>query len=204
MRPELRWGLAAAVALTIGVTCAEPYARLMAPFDAAVDRRISLHRPWEVTGVDVRPGKSNLTAELQLQADVFRYQGAANRAARVVGRVQVGEVIETPIVFWTLLLVWPAASIRQRVIRVLVGIPVFLALEAITTATQLILPMAQASAMLAGDPNPVTPWDHWSRFLEAGGQFVLASGFAILVAAVTHRSRASQNTAVIMQSSPSG
>jgi hypothetical protein len=172
VRPELRWGLAAAAALTIGVTCAEPYARLATPFYAAVDRRISLHRPWEVTGVDVRPGKSNLTAELQLQADVFRYQGAPNRAARVVGRVQVGEVIETPIVFWTLLLMWPAASIRQRVTRLIVGIPFFLTLEAITTATQLILPMAQASAMLAGDSNPVTPWDRWSRFLEAGGGFV--------------------------------
>lgn len=202
MRPELRWGLAAAVALTIGVTCAEPYARLMAPFYAAADRRIALHRPWEVTGVDVRPGKSNLTAELQLQADVFRYQGAPNRAARVVGRVQVGEVIETPLVFWTLLLMWPAASIRQGVTRALVGIPVFLGLEAITTATQLILPMAQASAMLAGDPDPVTLWDRWSRFLEAGGQFVLASGFAILVATTIRRARASQESAIVVQSSP--
>jgi hypothetical protein len=203
VRPELRWGLAAAVALTIGVTCAEPYARLVAPFYAAVDRRISLHRPWEVTGVGVRPGKSNLTAELQLQADVFRYQGAPNRAARVVGRVQVGEVIETPIVFWTLLLMWPAASIRQRVTRLLVGIPVFLALEAMTTAAQLILPMAQASAMLAGDRDPVTSWDRWSRFLEAGGQFVLASGFAILVATTIRRARASQESAIVVQSSPS-
>jgi len=56
---------------------------------------------------------------------VFRYQGAPHRAARVVGRVQVGEVIETPLVFWTLLLVRPAASIRQRVIRVVVGILIF-------------------------------------------------------------------------------
>jgi hypothetical protein len=200
VRSELRWGLAAAAALTFGVTCAAPYARLAAPFYAAVDRRIALHRPWEVTDVEVRPGKSNLTAELQLQADVFRYQGAPNRAARVIGRVQVGEVVETPLVFWTLLLMWPAASIRQRVIRVLIGIPVFLGLEAITTATQLILPMAQASAMLAGDPNPVTPWDHWSRFLEAGGQFVLASGFAILVAAMIRRSRTAQ--APIIERSP--
>jgi hypothetical protein len=179
--------LAAFVALALGVTCAEAYARLAAPYYAAVDRLIAWGHPWEVTGVEVRPGKSHLTAELQLQANVFRYRGAANRAARVVGRVQVGEVIETALVFWTLLLLWPAASIRQRVIRLIVGMPVFLGLEAITTATQLILPMAQASAMLAGDSNPLTPWDRWSRFLEAGGQFVLAFGFAIPVAATTPR-----------------
>jgi hypothetical protein len=181
VRPEIRCGLAAAVALTIGVMGAEPYARLAAPYYAAVGRLIARRHPWEVTGVEVHPGKSNLTAELQLQADVYRYRGAPQRAARVVGRVQVGEVMETPIVFWTLLLVWPAASSRQRLIRLAVGIPVFLVLEAVTTATQLILPMAQASALLAGAPNPITPWDHWSRFLEAGGQFVLACGLAIAV-----------------------
>jgi hypothetical protein len=181
--------LAAIVVLMIGVTCAEPYARLAAPYYAVVDRFIAWGHPWEVTGVDVRRGKSNLTAELQLQANVFRYQGAPDRAARVVGRVQVGEVIETPLVFWTVLLLWPAASAQQRVIRMVVGIPAFLGLEAMTTATQLILPMAQASAILAGDSNPVTPWDLWSRFLEAGGQFVLALGFAILVAATTRRDR---------------
>ena len=196
MRPELRWGLAAGVALALGVALAEPYARLAAPFYAAVDRRITLHRPWEITSIDVRPGKTNLTAELQLRADVFRYQGAPNRAAQVVGRVQVGEVIETPVVFWTLLLMWPAGSLRQRGVRLLSGIPIFFALEAVTTSTQLILPMAQASAILAGGPQPVTPWDRWSRFLEAGGQFALATGFAILVASVTQQISASPKAAL--------
>jgi hypothetical protein len=190
VRPEIRGGLAAAAALAIGVTCAGPYARLAAPYYAVIDRLIATNHPWEITRVEVRPGKSNLTAELQLHADVFRHVGAREPAATVIGRVQVGEVIETPLVFWTLLLVWPAASNRQRLIRLVVGIPVFSGLEAITTATQLILPMAQASAMLAGDPSPVTLWDYWSRFLEAGGQFVLACGFALLVCSLTHRPRA--------------
>lgn len=202
MRPDFGWGVAAVVALALGVTCAEPYARLAAPYYACVDRFIARGHPWEVTGVDVRPGKSNLTAELQLRANVFRYQGAPNRAARVVGRVQVGEVIETPLVFWTLLLLWPEESIRQRVIRVVVGIPVFLGLEAITTAAQLMLPMVQASAILAGDSQQVTPWDLWSRFLEAGGQFVLALGFAILVAATTRRSRPRPDAATAVQAPP--
>jgi hypothetical protein len=60
--------------------------------------------------------------------------------------------------------------------------------------------MAQASAMLAGDSDPVTPWDRWSRFLEAGGQFVLAFGSAILVAAMTRRTRGAQESAIVLQS----
>jgi hypothetical protein len=100
-------------------------------------------------------------------------------------------------VFWPLLLVWPAISIRQRVTRLMIGVPVFFGLEAITTATQLILPMAQASAILAGDNDPVTGWDRWSRFLEAGGQFVVVCGGAILVSAATgRRSRARQPSRV--------
>jgi hypothetical protein len=189
MGPELRCGLAAAAALVIGVAGAAPYARLAAPYYAAVDRLIAASHPWEVARVEVRPGKSDLTAELQLQGYVRRDKDAAERAARVVGRVQVGEVVETPIVFWTLLLMWPASSLRQRLIRFLVGVPVFLGLEAATTATQLVLPMAQASAILAGDKDPLTGWDHWSRFLEAGGQFVVACFGAFMIASSTRRIR---------------
>ncbi|MEJ0005157.1 MAG: hypothetical protein WDM77_01880 [Steroidobacteraceae bacterium] len=187
MRTEIRWGLAAIIALAIGATCAQPYARLAAPWYAAVARLIAMDHPWQVTGIDVRPGNSNLTAQLQLAAEVFRYPGALKPVARVIGHVELGEVTETPLVFWTVLLIWPAASIRQRVRRVLVGVPVFFALEASTTAIQLMLPMPQVMAILAGDPDPVTLWDDWSRFLEAGGQFVLACGCAILVASLPPR-----------------
>jgi hypothetical protein len=185
MRPEFRWTLAAAAALGLGVTFAKPYARLAAPYYAAVDRAIAAGHPWEISAVDVKEGISRLSAELQLHAFVRRHAEDPDPAARVIGRVQVGEAVETPVVFWTLLLVWPAASTRHRVVRLIVGIPAFLGLEAITTATQLILPMAQASAILAGDNDPVTAWDRWSRFLEAGGQFIVVCSGAVLVATST-------------------
>jgi hypothetical protein len=204
VRPEFRGALAAAAAFTLGVTFAEPYARLAAPYYAAVDRLIATGHPWDIISVDVRPGKSNLSAELQLWAFVRRNPGDLNPAAKVLGHVQVGEVIETPMVFWTLLLLWPATTIRKRVLRLLVAVPAFLGLETITTATQLILPMAQASAMLVGDADPVTIWDRWSRFLEAGGQFVFASGFAILVASLTHLDQSSRGAAITVQSLPPG
>ncbi len=103
-------------------------------------------------------------------------------------------------VFWTLLLIWPAPSIRKRATRLLVGVPVFLGVEAITTATQLILPMAQASAILAGDNDPVTVWDRWSQFLEAGGQFAVACGAAIMVASLTSRMRLPREAVVALPS----
>jgi hypothetical protein len=78
---------------------------------------------------------------------------------------------------------------RKRWIRLAVGIPVFLGVEAITTAVQLMHSMAEVSALLAGELNPVTLWERWSRFLESGGQVVLACGFAILVLASTKRSK---------------
>jgi hypothetical protein len=46
--------------------------------------------------------------------------------------------------------------------------------------------MAQASAILGGD---LTVWDEWSRFLEAGGQFVLVCAAAIMVCSLTNQER---------------
>jgi hypothetical protein len=189
VRPEFRWTLSAAVALGVGVTFAKPYARLAAPYYGAVVRAIATGHPWEISSVDVKDGISRLSAELQLHAFVRRHAEDPNPAARVIGRVQVGEAVETPVVFWTILLAWPAASMRQRMVRVIAGVPAFLGLEAITTATQFILPMAQASAMLAGDNDPVTAWDRWSRFLEAGGQFIVVCAAAFIIATLTDARR---------------
>ncbi len=184
MRLEVRWGVLAAAALAVGTMVAAPYARLMVPYYAAVDRLLAAGRPWVITHVAVGAGRAQLSDEVQIEAWVRRRQDDPKPAARVIGRVQVGEVIETPIVFWGLLLGWPAASTRQRVGRLALGIPVFFGVEAVTTATQLIVPMTQASAMLAGDPDPVTSWDRWSRFLEAGGQFAVVCAAAMMVIAL--------------------
>jgi hypothetical protein len=186
MRREVWWALAALIALGAGVLLAQPFARLAAPYYAAVARLAAIGHPWKVTAVGVREGRSHLTSELTLEAEVKRSTYEDRPLARVRGRVQVGEVVETPLLFWTLLMLWPAAGNGQRLRRVLVGLPFYLLLEAVTTASQLVLPMAQASAILAGSQE-LTPWDRWSQFLEAGGQFVLACGTAIVVVALAGR-----------------
>jgi len=190
MRREVRWALAASAALALGVLLAEPYARLAAPYYKAVAQLAAGFHPWQIESVGVQPGSSRLSAEVQLRGEVRRIPEQRRPSASVVGRVQVGEVVETPVIYWTLILMWPAASKRIGWLRAGIALPVFLALEALTTGTQLILPLAQASAMLAGIQDPLTSWDRWSRFLEAGGQFVVVAAAAIVVTSWRRQPRA--------------
>jgi hypothetical protein len=189
VRPELRWGLAAAAALAIGVTCAEPYARLAARYYAAVDRLIATGHPWTIVSVDVKPGSKSPSPELQLVGDVRRTLDAPRPAGRIISHVQVGEAVETPIVFWTLVLMWPVRSTRQRLVLIGIGLPIFLGLEAITTGIQLMHSMAEVTAVLAGENYPLTLWERWSRFLEAGGRFVIELGAALLTVAIVRSGR---------------
>ncbi len=185
MRREWTWVLAITVAFLLGSTCAAAYARLATPYYTVVAQAIAAGYPWRIVEVTVSQDESNHSAILRLTGEVRRSQAARRPAASVVSRVQVGEVIETPLVFWTLVLLWPARTARQRVWRVATGFPIFLLLEAVTTGCQLVHPLAEASALLAGEQNPITLWEHWSRFLEAGGRFGLEVAAALLVVGIT-------------------
>jgi hypothetical protein len=189
MRREWGWAITAALALTIGVTCAAGYARLALPYYTAVTSLIADFYPWRVVSLAVTPDPSSHGMVLRLSGEVRRHRDDAFAAAMVVNRVQVGEAIETPVIFWGLLLAWPALNVRQRFIRLAVGVPVFLALEGVTTACQLVYSMAQASAMLAGEENPLSLWERWSRFLEAGGRFVVEVSAALITVGVTSSTR---------------
>jgi hypothetical protein len=190
MRPEGRWILAAIIALGVGAIGAKPYARLAAPYYQGVAEFLALGHPWQIVSVDVVPLASGRGAILRLTGWVREHAEDAKPAARLVGKLQVAAVVESPVIFWTLLVMWPAASYRQRLARLLLGLPLFLCLEAATTVAQLLDPLAYASAVLAGDPQAVTPWERWSRFLEEGGRIVLALGAAILsVTLVTYATK---------------
>jgi hypothetical protein len=174
----------ALAALVVAAAGARSYARLALPYYAAVDRLMASGHPWEIVSIDVRPGDVSPGSVLMLIGDVRRQSSDAHPAARVVARVQVGEAVETPAVFWTMLLLWPAASARQKLAGFAVGLPIFLGLEAITTAVQLIHSLPTASALLAGLKDPLTLWERWSRFLEAGGRFVIEVCAALLAVTI--------------------
>jgi hypothetical protein len=184
MRREWGWAITAALALTIGATCAEGYARLAVPYYTAVTTFIADFHPWRIVSLVVRPDKSSHSMVLRLTGEVRRHRDDPLPAAMVVNRVQVGEAIEAPVVFWSLLFAWPAQTVRQRLIRLVLGVPVFLALEGVTTACQLVYSMARASAILAGEQSPLTLWERWSRFLEAGGRFVVEVSAALVTVGV--------------------
>jgi hypothetical protein len=185
MRREWRWILAAMLALTVGAIGAKPYARLAAPYYTVAARWIALGHPWEVVNIDVVQGSSGLGAILQLTGAVRIFtvrEGVDDSlpAARLISKLQVAAVVESPLVFWTLLLLWPLQSHRERLLLLALAIPVFLCLETATTVCQLLNPLAYGSAVLAGDPDPMTWWERWSRFLEAGGRVVLALAAALI------------------------
>jgi hypothetical protein len=161
------------LALTIGSVGGELYAKAAAPYYTFVTRLLAHGHPWYIVRVELAQEDASPVRVLRLIGQVLRYNGAPYPAATIVQRLQVGEVIETVAVFWPMVLLWPVTSTRQRLLACLIGVPVFLLLEAGTTGVQLIHTLPQASAMLAGDPDPLTPWERYSRFLEAGGRFVL-------------------------------
>jgi hypothetical protein len=183
MRRELTWLAATVLALIVGATCARGYARLATPYYRIVAQALAATHPWTITDVIVINDQQSGGTVLRLTADVRRHSDDPWPAARVLSRVQVGEVIETPIVFWTLVLLWPARRPGQRLRRLAAALPVFACLEAMTTAVQLIHPLPEASALLAGEQQPLSLLERWSRFLEAGGRFALEVSGALWVVA---------------------
>jgi hypothetical protein len=184
LRREWRWALVALVALAVGTTCAEPYSRFALPYYRFVATTIARFHAWRVMDVMVVRDASNHGGALSLSGEVRRHREDTRPLALVVSSAQVGEVVESPLVYWTLLLLWPAATRRWRLCALVMGIPVFLVLEAVTTPIQLVYSMARASAILAGE-EPLTVWERWSQFLEAGGRFALEAVAAVFTATMT-------------------
>jgi hypothetical protein len=197
MGHEWRWILVAMMALAIGVIGAKPYARLAAPYYAVAARWIALGHPWEVVNIEVAPGSSGRGAILRLTGTVRNGAYDSQPAAKLISKLQVASVVESPVVFWTLLILWPLQSRRERLWLLALGIPVFLCLETATTVCQLLNPLAYGSAVLAGVPDPLTWWERWSRFLEAGGRVVLALAAALITITIMQLARRRYGKAVL-------
>jgi hypothetical protein len=189
MRHEWRWIFAAVAALAVGAIGAKSYARLAAPYYTVAARWIALGHPWEVVNVDVAPGSSGRGAILRLTGTVRKQADASQPAAKLIAKLQVAAVVESPVVYWMLLSLWPLQSGRERLWLLALGIPVFLFLETATTVCQLLNPLAYGSAVLAGNPNPVTWWERWSRFIEGGGRVVLAVAAALITVTMVQLAR---------------
>ena len=186
MCPELRWGLVGLAAVAFSVFAAEPYARLMRPYYECVARVITATKPWQILDVSVGPGESSPGSQLKLTGTVRRNPTDPAPAAMVVSKLHVGATVQLPVTYWLVVLAWSAASARACRMRFLWAIPMYFFLETITTVAQLLASLDYAAAMLnAPGDDPVTLWEHWSRFIEAGGRIALALSGGLLVVAVS-------------------
>jgi len=186
MRLERRWFIAAVVALLVGTLGAQTYTQLAAPYYRTAATWIAGGRPWTITRIDVASDAARPGVFVRLHGEVRAVTNAARPAAAVIGRVQAGAAIEGPLILWTVLLAWPGET-RRRGALLIVGVPVFLGLEAATTVCQLLSGFAAASAVIAGDAAAITGWERWSRFMEFGGRDVLALCAALLTVASARR-----------------
>jgi hypothetical protein len=185
VRRELVVALVALAALALGAAGAPTYARLALPYYRAASRVLASGRPWTVTSLDVVRDSKSPGLVLLLSGTVRRSPEATEVAAAIVSRVHVGATVEAPLLFWAVIALWPAGSLTQRWRMIAVAIPMWLALEAVSVAVPLLEPMSSASALLAGDPDPLTPWMRCSRFLEGGGRFALGAVCALVTAALS-------------------
>jgi hypothetical protein len=94
------------LALIAGALDAEAYARLAAPYYKSVAAVFVQTRPWALTSIDVARDENRPGVFLRLHGEVREAASAVKPAAILTTRVQVGAVIEAPLIFWTILLAW--------------------------------------------------------------------------------------------------
>ena len=195
MRRELRWLLLAGGCLLAGAFGAQAYATRAAPAYRHAVIWLTRGLPWSVRDIEVSPDPPHPGIFLRLHGEVrpvmpgagtaATASAADSRVAHLVTRVQVGAAVEAPLIFWMMLLAWPAATARRRAALLLTGIPIYGCLELLTTVSQLLSGFSAGAAALAGHSEANTPLESWSRFLESGGRDVLAVGAALITAALS-------------------
>jgi hypothetical protein len=93
-------------------------------------------------------------------------------------------VLEGSIVLLIVVLSWPHRSMRELSLRVVVALTFMVVLIAIDAPMELIGNF-QHEVLLDIDPHGFQPMFVWDRFLEGGGNFVLALAFAALAIVLT-------------------
>jgi len=172
------------LALASGAFLERPYLACMTPIYAAASTVIARLNAWTVLDVQTTADPHSPGRVLRLRGLVAN-RSAPSQSALIISRLQVGAPLETLVVFWALLVACSLSSRRRLLLSIALGVPVFLGIEAAMTVSQLVGPLASAPQLLAGAAEPMTPWEHWSRFLEAGGRVAVGITAALMTAALT-------------------
>ena len=171
VRPDSR-RLAAAVAAVLLVGAAgDFYVRAAIPLYRIGSEWLIQDHPWQIDSLSVQGDAGR--RRLQMRSELRVKTWDREPAALVQSRLQLAAAKQNAVVFWPLLLLLPAGSMRRRLVLLALALPAFLVLEVATTSAQLVSPLMQTAAVIGGEADPLTPWERWSRFLEAGGRVAL-------------------------------
>lgn len=183
MPRELRVTLVMALMLAVGLAGAKTYVRVMVPYYAGMGRLLAGLHAWQIQEVGLAREGPGGAQEVRLVAIVRKTPSQPLPALRVESTMTFGDIVQLPVIFWGILLAWRADTLKQLLLRLATGVPVFLTLEIVTTVCQLVGPMAEAAEYLNGNAHPLTAWEIWSRLMETGGRQALAAVAALLIVA---------------------
>ncbi len=176
LAPHSHWRLAilGSVLLALGGLIAPGYARVAVPYYQFTAQLIASSQGWYVDRVQIVDSVPGHPRTLQLVGRVYDPTLHRHGFATVTGVIQIAAVLQGPLVFIGVVLLLPAGSWREWRRRLLLGLPVLLLLDALTTVLSLLHAFAEANAIYMGEATPTTPWEIWTRVLESGGRIALA------------------------------
>lgn len=93
--------------------------------------------------------------------------------------------LQHPFVIWCALLAWPGFSVRQRLVLVLMSLPVLFLVEMIDVPLVLVGTASDIPVPSATTQRPLL--SYWGRFLDGGGRHALSICAAILIVIVYKR-----------------
>jgi len=180
--------LAGAAVLAAGPWLAAPYARLVAPFHAALaEFAAGPAGGWRVERAGLRPALRGPGEVLAVTATLWSPAPAARPIAVVESTLGVDAALLAPATFAALLAGWPARGRRERLLRLGAGLALWPLLEGLTNGCQLLAPLYEAHGLVAAAPHAAPLWLAWSEVLEAGGRLAVAGALALLVLAAGRR-----------------
>lgn len=95
-------------------------------------------------------------------------------------------VLQTAVLVLVLVLIWPQRTLRELILRLLIALPLTALLVAIDVPLDL-LGNLHDLVLRHADPNGIRPLFVWSKFLEGGGNLVMALASAALAIGFVHQ-----------------
>ena len=180
MRTERRGTVAALLLGAAGIVGASTYAGWTVPLHRVAAAWAAQSCACRIANVSVVQPGAGSTSALQLTAVVTEGPADSIPVAVVANRVNVGGIVQVPIVLLGLLLAWPAHARRDCAVRGALALLALPLLELLTTGSQLVAPLWALGAEM--QLRSVHGWmTGWTQFIESGGRIAVTAAIALLI-----------------------